>query len=249
MKKPDDERPITPLNQPSLEAVQRHPHLAATRPSGFVRVDCHSHTMWSGDSTSTVDELVDAVIASAIDVLCITDHSTTRGAEELQNVLPCRVVIGEELRTGPGELLGLFLTERIPFGVTPEEFCRRVRDQGGIVSAPHPFDPLRNAMAPDVLRTLAEKGLLDVVEVFNAKVSLQHLNHTAVDFAKEFDLPGVVGSDAHVPEAIGAAYIEMPDFADAAEFLAHLPRGVVCGHYFDRARVWRPRIIPSMRTT
>jgi predicted metal-dependent phosphoesterase TrpH len=240
---------MTGLRVPSPAAVQRHPHLAALRPDGYVRVDCHSHTMWSGDSTTTVDELLDAVIASGIDVLCITDHSTTNGAIELQHSLPCRVIVGEELRTGPGELLGLFLTERIPFGVSPEEFCKRVRGQGGLVSAPHPFDPLRNAMAPKVLRSLAELGLLDVIEVFNAKISLQHLNDAAVAFAAEFDLPGVVGSDAHVPEALGAAYLEMPDFTDSRDFLSALRRASVVGHHFDRHRTWTPRIVPSVKST
>lgn len=234
--------------RPSAEAISRHPHLAELRPEGFVRVDCHSHTMWSGDSTTTIDELLVAVVASGIDVLCITDHSTTNGAQELVDVLPCRVIIGEELRTGPGELLGLFLRERIPFGVTPEEFCQRVHDQGGLVSAPHPFDPMRHAMAPHVLRSLAERGLVDVIEVFNAKVSLRHLNDAAAEFAREFDLPGVVGSDAHVPEALGAAYLEMPDFADAREFLANLRRAAVVGHLYDRPRVWTPRIVPSVKT-
>ena len=233
---------------PTEEAVARHPHLADTRPEGFVRVDCHSHTMWSGDSTTTVDELLHAVVASGIDVLSITDHSTTNGAFELVDVLPCRVIVGEELRTGPGELLGLFLTERIPFGTPPEEFCQRVRDQGGLVSAPHPFDPMRHALNPDVLRSLAERGLIDVIEVFNAKISLRHLNEAAAEFAREFDLPGVAGSDAHVPEALGAAYVEMPDFANAQEFLANLRRGSIVGHHFDRARVWTPRIVPSVKS-
>jgi predicted metal-dependent phosphoesterase TrpH len=237
------------MSKASAEAIERHPHLAQPLLDDLVRVDCHSHTMWSGDSTTTIDELIEAVTASGIDVLCITDHSTTNGARELQNSLPCRVIVGEELRTGPGELLGLFLTERIPFGVSPVEFCHRVRGQGGLVSAPHPFDPLRNAMTPPVLRSLADQGLLDVIEVFNAKISLRHLNEKAVAFAQEYDLPGVAGSDAHVPNAIGAAYVEMPDFADATEFLRNLREGSVYGHYFDQARTWQPRIIPTFRTT
>ena len=237
---------MSTTGEPSAAAIERHPHLANARPEGFVRVDCHSHTMWSGDSTTTVDELLDAVTASGIDVLAITDHSTTSGALHLREVLPCRVIVGEELRTGPGELLGLFLTERIPFGVSPEEFCRRVRDQGGLVSAPHPFDPMRNALAPHVLRSLAERGLLDVIEVFNAKISLQHLNAVAAAFAAEFDLPGVVGSDAHVPDALGAAYLEMPDFTDSRSFLQGLRGALVVGHHYDRHRTWTPRIVPSI---
>ena len=230
-------------------AVARHPHLAIARPAGFVRVDCHSHTMWSGDATTTPHELIEAVAASAIDVLCITDHSTTNGAVELADRLGCRVVVGEELRTGVGELMGLFLTERIPFGVQPDEFCLRVRGQGGIVYVPHPFDPTRNALQERVLRDLADRGLLDAIEIFNGKVSLEHLNAKAAVFAAEADLPGGAGSDAHVPDALGAAFIDMPDFATPAEFLVALRSGVIHGHHFDQARAWRARIVPSVKTT
>ena len=233
---------------PSLEAIARHPHLGETRIDGFVRVDCHPHTMWSGDATTTPDELEEAVIASAIDVLCITDHSTTNGAFAMRDQLPCRVVVGEELRVGPGELIGLFLIERIPFGTQPEEFCRRVREQGGIVYVPHPFDPTRNAIAEPVLRALTEAGLIDAIEIFNGKVSLQHFNTKAKDFATEYDLPGGAGSDAHVPNALGAAFVEMADFDSPSAFLRNLRTGTVRGHHFDQARAWRARIVPSVTT-
>ena len=107
--------------------------------------------MWSGDSTTTPDELIETVDQSGIDVLCITDHNAIKGAVQLQDELPCRVVVGEELKTHAGELIGLFLTERIPQGIPPVEAARRIRDQGGIVYIPHPFDPLRNNLREDVL--------------------------------------------------------------------------------------------------
>ena len=106
---------------PDTAAVGRHPHLGAERRPGCVRVDLHSHTMWSGDSTTTPDELEEAVAASGLDVLCVTDHNSIRGATELAGRLPCRVVVGEELRTHAGEIIGLFLTEHVPFGVSPRE--------------------------------------------------------------------------------------------------------------------------------
>ena len=118
---------------PSPEAVARHPHLADPLPEGWVRVDLHSHTMYSGDSTTTPDELEEAVLHSAIDVLCITDHNATRGATELGDRLACRLIVGEEDKTHAGEIIGLFLTERIPGGLQPVEVCERIRAQGGIV--------------------------------------------------------------------------------------------------------------------
>jgi predicted metal-dependent phosphoesterase TrpH len=201
--------------------------------------------MWSGDATTTPDELEEAVAESGIDVLCITDHGTTNGAVELADRLPCRVVVGEELRTHAGEVIGLFLTERLPFGLSPTDAALRIRDQGGLVYIPHPFDPMRANLRETELRVLAAEGLIDAVEVRNAKTSLEHLNERAAAFAEEFDLPG----DAHVPQAIGAACVEMPDFDGPAEFLDSLRRGTVLGHHFDPPRAWRPRIVPSTRAT
>ena len=232
-----------------MSGVELHPHLAEPRRPGWVRVDLHSHTMWSGDATTTPDELEEAVRASGIDVLCITDHNTVNGAVELAERLPCRVVVGEELRTGAGEIIGLFLTERLPFGLSAMEAARRIRDQGGIVYVPHPFDPMRANLRERELVELVEAGLVDAIEVRNAKTSLEHLNHQAADFAAEHGLAAGAGSDAHVPEALGAAYVEMPDFDGPADFLAALREGVVVGHHFDRARTWRPRIVPSVKTT
>src|SRR4051812_14575320 len=113
---------------PSADAVARHPHLADPRSPGAVRVDCHVHTMWSGDSTTTDDELVDAVTATGIDVLCVTDHHAIEGARRLREVLPCRVIIGEEVRTTQGEIIGLFLEARVPFGLTPVDTAARIRE-------------------------------------------------------------------------------------------------------------------------
>ena len=135
--------------------------------------------MWSGDSTTTPEELVECVAASGIDVLCVTDHNAIKGAEALVEQLPCRVVIGEELKTHAGEIIGLFLNERIPQGIRPEEAAQNIRDQGGIVYIPHPFDPLRNNLREDVLDQLVEASLVDGIEVINGKTSLQSLNRRA----------------------------------------------------------------------
>ncbi|HLM18050.1 MAG TPA: PHP domain-containing protein, partial [Acidimicrobiia bacterium] len=173
---------------PAAAAIHRHPHLAETLPTGWVRVDMHSHTMWSGDSTTTPQEIHDAVVASGLDVLCITDHNAISGAVELVEMLPCRVIVGEELKTHAGEIIGLFLGERVPIGVAPAEAARRIRDQGGIVYVPHPFDPMRRNLFETSLHELPEHGLVDAVEVLNAKTSLPSLNARAATFAEQFGL-------------------------------------------------------------
>lgn len=227
-------------------AADRHPHLAEPCPPGHVRVDCHLHTCFSGDAVTTIDELAEGVEEAGLDVVCVTDHHSVRGAfEAIERDLGCRVVVGEEVRTGAGELIGLFLSERVPSGLAPQEVVQRIRAQGGVVYVPHPFDPVRHALREPVLRDLCAGGAVDAVEVFNAKVSLDHLNARARDLAAELGLPGGAGSDAHDPAAVGAAYVEMPDFDGPADFLAALHDGRVIGHRFDRPRRFTPRVIPS----
>jgi predicted metal-dependent phosphoesterase TrpH len=186
------------------------------------------------------------VVDSGIDVLCVTDHNTIAGAQRLVDALSCRVVVGEEVRTGRGELIGLFLTERVAMGLGAAETAQAIREQGGLVYVPHPFDPMRHALAADALSELVEAGLVDAIEVFNAKTSLQHLNERAAQFARDHDLPAGAGSDAHVPAALGSAYVEMDDFTDAASFLSSLRGGVVTGRFCDPARAWSPRVLPRV---
>ena len=213
--------------------------------AGWVRVDMHSHTMWSGDSTTTPDEIATAVADSGIDVLCITDHNAIKGAVDLVDRLPCRVIVGEELRTHAGEVIGLFLGERIPAGLQPEEAARAIRAQGGIVYIPHPYDPIRRNLSEPALEALVDAGLVDAIEVINAKTSLRSLNDRAAAIASERGLAAGAGSDAHVPDAIGAAFVEMPDFDGASDFIDKLRRGRPVGHYWDQPRPWSARVLPS----
>jgi predicted metal-dependent phosphoesterase TrpH len=230
----------------SPEAIVRHPHLAVAQRAAHVRVDLHIHTMWSGDSTTTPDEFAAAVDASGIDVVCITDHNAIDGALALRDRLACRVIVGEELRTPAGEVIGLFLTERVPMGISHLEAARVIRDQGGVVYVPHPFDPMRRHLAESALYELAEADLIDAVEVLNAKTSLSSLNRRAAEFAAEYGIVGGAGSDGHVPDALGAAYVEMADFTTPMEFLASLATAQVIGHHWDEPRPWTPRIVPSV---
>ena len=148
----------------SPPAAERHPHLGAARRPGHVRVDFHMHTMWSGDATTTPDELRDAVVATNLDVLCITDHGTVNGALALAEELPCRVVVGQEVRTWAGELIGLFLQERLPYGLPAHEavvwitlapvlaaearFSPRSADQRNVGSSKNPIGMRVAAPAP-----------------------------------------------------------------------------------------------------
>jgi len=235
---------------PSSTAVERHPHLAEPCRDGYVRVDMHSHTMFSGDSTTTLEEIVESVIEAGIDVLCVTDHNAIDGARRLQKILEgdgvCRVIVGEEVRTHTGEIIGLFLTEKIPFGANAVETARQIREQGALVYIPHPFDPLRRNLTEASLLEITGLGLVDAIEAHNSKTSLKSLNVRAAEFGNEHSLALGAGSDAHVPLALGSAYVEMPDFDGPTEFLTQLRHGSIVGHHWDEPRPWSPRIVPSV---
>jgi predicted metal-dependent phosphoesterase TrpH len=203
--------------------------------SGWVRVDCHLHTAQSGDAVTSLDQLAERVQQERLDVVCITDHNVTAAAlTAIERGIGTRVVVGEEIRTPDGDLIGLFLTERIPYVLPLAEVTRLIRAQQGLIYVPHPFDQGRSSLGA-VARSLCDQGLADVIEVFNAKIEDQGLNKLAAGLAADYDLPGGAGSDAHDPEGIGAAYLEMPDFDGPQEFLTSLRRARISGEYRPHA--------------
>jgi predicted metal-dependent phosphoesterase TrpH len=204
-------------------------------PTGWVRVDCHLHTVASGDSVLTVEELADRARQAGLDVVCVTDHNVTHGAvAAAERDLGVRVIVGEEVRTRDGDVIGLFLTERIPYVLPLAEVIGLIRGQGGLVYVPHPFDQGRSSLGRE-LPGLCATGSVDVIEVFNAKIADQALNDEAARLAARFGLPGGAGSDAHDAPGVGAAYLDMPDFDGPASFLAALADARVTGEFRDHA--------------
>jgi len=190
--------------------------------NGWVRVDCHLHTSVSGDAVTSIDELAERVEQEQLDVVCITDHNVTAAAvAAAERGIGARVIVGEEIRTRDGDVIGLFLAERIPYVLPLAEVTALIRAQGGLIYLPHPFDPGRSSLGLAAEQLCAD-GLADIIEVFNAKIPDQSLNRRAAQLAARFGLPGGAGSDAHDPDGIGAAYLEMPDFDGPRQFLAAL---------------------------
>ena len=204
-------------------------------PAGRVRVDCHLHTTASGDSVLTLEQLADRARETAIDVVCITDHNVTSAAvAAAERDLDVRIIVGEEIRTPHGDLIGLFLTERIPYVLPLGEVISRIRAQGGLVYVPHPFDPARSSVG-ELLPGMCADGAADIIEVFNAKVPDQALNERAASLAERYSLSGGAGSDAHDAPGVGAAYAEMADFDGPASFLTALAGARVAGEFRDHA--------------
>jgi predicted metal-dependent phosphoesterase TrpH len=205
-------------------------------PADWVRVDCHVHTVASGDSVLGIEELAARAVAESVDVVFVTDHHEVSAALAARGRdLGVRIEVGEEIRTPDGEVLGLFLAERIPYVLPLPEVVRRIRAQGGLVGLPHPFDPLRSGTGA-VADAVCAAGLVDLVEGFNAKVGDAAHNAAAAALAARHSLPVSAGSDAHDGPGIGAAYVEMPSFEGPAEFLDALGRGRLVGELRPHAR-------------
>ena len=176
-----------------------------------------------------------------LDVVCITDHNVTSAAvAAAERDIGARVIIGEEVRTPAGDIIGLFLTERIPYVLPLAQVVSLIRGQGGLVYLPHPFDPGRSSLGEAAVR-LCEAADADIIEAFNAKVEDQARNDRAAQLARHYGLPAGAGSDAHDPDGVGAAYLEMPDFDGPSSFLTSLRDAVITGEYRPHAIRYAPR--------
>lgn len=192
-----------------------------------MKVEFHSHTDFSRDCLTPAWRLVVAARTSGVDRLVVTDHNTIRGAVQARQIDPERVIMGEEILTTRGELLAAFVQEEIPRGLEPLEAIRRLRDQGAFISMAHPFDRRRHGWALADLLMIAP--LVDAIEVFNARCQWGGLNDLAADFAREHNLAGTAGSDAHTPQEVGRATLILPDFSTADELRSVIRQGTVDG--------------------
>ena len=194
-----------------------------------LKVDMHTHSEYSPDSRTSLKRQAAAVKAAGLDVVCATDHNTIEGALRLRELADgFRVIVGEEVSTSDGEIIGLFLDKVIPRGLTAEATIARIHDQGGLVSVPHPFSRNRRY---HLRRSVLDRVWKDIdcIEVFNAREAFTQDNLRAAAFAKEKELPGAVGSDAHRASEIGRAWVEVNEFVGRDDFIAALREGSVIG--------------------
>jgi len=186
-----------------------------------MKIDLHCHTHWSSDSRTSVVDLLETYKKRGIDCAAITDHNEIGGAIEGRQLGIIPVIIGEEVMTTQGEIIGLFLTERIPRGLSPLDTVDAIHSQGGIVLAPHPTDRFRgSALQPSALADLSPH--LDMVEIFNGRTILSSDNDTASKFQQSSQAVACVGSDAHTLSEIGSCYNEIENFTDAEDFLSKM---------------------------
>jgi predicted metal-dependent phosphoesterase TrpH/glycosyltransferase involved in cell wall biosynthesis len=194
----------------------------ADRP--WIIADLHMHTSWSHDCSIDAAELVDHAEAEGLGAIAVTDHNVFGGALETLDYARGRdliVIPGEEVKTdNQGEVIGLFLEREIPRGLSFGDTIAAIREQGGLVYVPHPFDRLHAIPDPRTLhRHLAD---IDVLEVYNARLLFEAYNDEALRFARKYNLTMGAGSDAHVLQGVGTGALRMRAFRDPEEFLISL---------------------------
>jgi hypothetical protein len=192
----------------------------AARP--LIDVDLHMHTDHSYDCATPVEVLLAEARARGLGAIAVTDHNEVSGALEARaKAEGIKVIVGEEVKTADqGEVIGLFIEEKIPRGMTLAETIAEIKRQGGIVYVPHPFDRLHSV--PDYEHLLPALEEIDAIEVFNPRVAISEFNDEALRFAAKYRIPAGAGSDAHVPQGLGSVRIRMRDFDGPREFLESL---------------------------
>ena len=192
----------------------------ADRP--LIDVDLHMHTDHSYDCATPVEVLLTEARAKGLGAIAVTEHNEISGAlEAAEKAKGIKVIVGEEVKTASqGEVIGLFITEKIPRGMSLQETIAEIKRQGGLVYVPHPFDRMHSV--PDYRHLLDVLDDIDLIEVFNPRVAISEFNEEAVRFAAKYRVIAGAGSDAHVPQGLGSVRIRMHDFDGPEQFLESL---------------------------
>jgi predicted metal-dependent phosphoesterase TrpH len=216
--------------------------------------DFHIHTRFSRDSLLTEEKFIQKAVERGLTHVAITNHNNVEGAIAVRDKVAelglsdeLTVILGEEVSTADGEVVGVFLTKTIPRGLSANETADEIHRQGGLVSIPHPFDPFRGShIREGPLRNLADTGKIDMVEVFNCRVTFQRHNQEAAEFAKRFGIPGIAASDSHSGMEVAMAFNALRPFESAEDLKAALPenewhasRSTFFIHATTRWAVWK----------
>jgi predicted metal-dependent phosphoesterase TrpH len=195
---------------------------ARLAPRPLIEIDLHMHTDHSGDCATPVDTLLQTALDRGLGAIAITDHNEVSGALEARRIAESmpdlKVIVAEEVKTAEqGEVIGLFLEEKIPKGLTMAETIAAIRDQGGLVYVPHPFDRFHSVPDYEHLLDIVEE--IDILEVFNPRVAVTAFNEEAERFARKYRIVAGAGSDSHVAQGLGSVRTRIHDFDGPAEFL------------------------------
>ena len=215
----------------------------------MLRVEFHCHTIYSKDSLTRPETLIEICQSRGIDRVIVTDHNGIFGAQKAHQLDPDRVIIGEEIMTTKGEILAAFVQEEIPEGLDPVEVIRMLRQQGAFISVSHPFDILRKGHW-ESNHLLEIIPMVDAIETFNARCMRAQFNQEALDFAHLHNVAGTVGSDAHAAFELGQATLFLSEFKNANELRTVIRTGIPkvalsppWVHLTSRYATWRKKLL------
>ena len=215
---------VAELLESTYTALRSHRRPARAQVPAPVEIlaDLHMHTNHSHDCATEVGELIDHCIAQGLGAIAITDHNEISGALEAVEMVeslnkPITVIVGEEVKTSQGEVIGMFLTERIERDMSMADTIAAIQEQNGLVYMPHPFDRMHTI--PDPATLLRSLDQIDIFEVYNSRLLFESFNDDALRFATKYNLVQAAGSDAHVLPGIGTAINRIPSFNGSEEFL------------------------------
>ncbi|MDQ4041759.1 MAG: PHP domain-containing protein, partial [Actinomycetota bacterium] len=239
-------------------AARRHPAdgdaklRARLRRRRLIDVDLHMHTDHSHDCATPVDVLLATARERGLGAIAVTDHNEISGALEAQAKADgVKVIVAEEVKTAhQGEVIGLFLREKIPKGLSLQDTIAEIKRQGGLVYVPHPFDRLHSV--PDYEHLLDVLDDVDAIEVFNPRIAFKPFNEEAVRFAAKYRIVAGAGSDSHVAAGLGSVRIRMRDFDGPQEFLESLREADIITKptsllYVQGRKFYETRVRPSTR--
>ena len=175
----------------------------------MLKIDLHTHSSDSPDGNISLDQYKAALDAGRLDIIAITDHDSIAFAQNARIQLGEKIIVGEEISTKDGEIIGLYLRDAVQAGMSAKETVRAIKEQGGVVHIPHPFETVRKGLQLDTLESIAND--VDSIEAPNGR-SLQSRDQQTVDWAKKHGVAIVAASDAHRAKALGKTYTAINTF-------------------------------------
>ena len=185
----------------------------------MLRVDLHLHSSYSHDGQSSLQQLIDRSRDCGLNRIALTDHNTVEGALELARIAPDLTIVGEEVKTREGEVIGLFITGRITPYLMPEEAMDLIHEMGGLTYLPHPLDRRRANFRPERVVHMGDR--IDIIETYNPWCE-PGANAAAARLAAELGKVTATGSDAHGIDELGRSWMEIEEYGDPADFLEKL---------------------------
>ena len=175
----------------------------------MVKIDLHTHSTASPDGGISADQYEEAIIKGVVDMVAITDHNRIDFAKKLAKKFGDKIIVGEEILTTGGEIIGLYLEEKIPANLTPIDTIRLIKEQGGLVYIPHPLETFRNGLQINTLEEILD--FIDIVEIGNGRAVFQSKYAQILVWSNLNHLAGAASSDAHGKHGLGHTYTSVSE--------------------------------------